>query len=335
MKRIFSRLVVSAWLSILLVAFGATTSESFEVSRPSNGPVKIHVSIFMVDLDEVTSANQSFDANVYIMYRWQDKRLAHKGSKSIVRSLNEIWNPRIQIVNQQKIWLTFPDIVEIAPDGEVLYRQRVWGSFSQPLKLHDFPFDQQVFFIQLAAIDYTPGEVELVLDTKEESGMSQELSVTDWNILGWKAEPRVYKPTPTTKANAGFSLSFEASRKTGYFIIKVIFPLILIVAMSWVVFWIDPTESGTQISVAITTMLTLIAYRFLIDTGLPKISYLTRLDYFILFATILVYASLIEVIITSTLARNGRLSQAQAIDRHMRWLFPLIFAIMAIKPFVF
>jgi hypothetical protein len=252
----------------------------------------------------------------------------------IVRPLDEIWNPGIQIVNQQKLWLTFPDIVKIAPDGEVLYRQRAWGSFSQPLKLHEFPFDRQVFFIQLAASDYTQDEVELVLDTKEESGIAQELSVADWNILGWKTEPRNYKPTPTVSAISGFAFSFEARRNTGYFIIKVIIPLILIVAMSWVVFWIDPMESGTQISVAITTMLTLIAYRFAIDLDLPKVSYLTRLDFFILISTILVYASLIEVIVTSTFAKSERLSQARAIDRWMRWLFPVTFIAVAVKTLV-
>jgi len=55
------------------------------------------------------------------------------------------------------------------------------------------------------------------------------------------------------KAISGFALSFEARREIGYFIVKVIIPLIFIVAMSWVVFWIDPMESGTQISVAITS----------------------------------------------------------------------------------
>ena len=42
------------------------------------------------------------------------------------------------------------------------------------------------------------------------------------------------------------------TRKTGYYFLKILAPLILIVAMSWVVFWIDPTEAGTQISVAVT-----------------------------------------------------------------------------------
>lgn len=282
MKRLFFHLIVAAWLSMPLVSSGATPPEAIEVSRPVKGPVKVHVTIFIIDVDEIKSANQSFDANVYIQYRWQDQRLAHKGSQMIVRALDEIWNPEIQIINRQKIWLTLPAIVKISPQGEVVVRQRVWGSFSQPLKLHDFPFDRQSFFIQLAAIGYTQEEVEFVLDAKEKSGIAQELSVADWNILGWKAEPRDYKPTPSVNPTSGFAFHFEAERKTGYFIIKVIIPLILIVAMSWVVFWIDPTESGTQITVAITTMLTLIAYRFAIDVNLPKVSYLTRMDYFIL-----------------------------------------------------
>jgi hypothetical protein len=286
-------------------------------------------------VDDINGANQSFDANVYIQYRWRDQQLAHKGSKSIVRALDEIWNPQIQVVNQQNILLMFPDIVKISPDGDILYHQRAWGTFSQPLQLHDFPFDQQNFSIQLATIDYTPSEIELVQDKNDASGMAQELSVADWELIGYTAETRPYKPSPALKAMAGFAFTFEAKRKAGYFIIKVIIPLILIVAMSWVVFWIDPIESGTQIMVSITTMLTLIAYRFAIDTDLPKLSYLTRMDFFILLSTVLVYASLIEVVVTSTLAKDDRISEARAIDLWMRWLFPSVFAFVAVKSLFF
>jgi hypothetical protein len=135
--------------------------------------------------------------------------------------------------------------------------------------------------------------------------------------------------------NAGFALSLEAKRKVGYFIIKVIIPLMFIVAMSWVVFWIDPRESGTQISVAITTMLTLIAYRFAVGTSLPKVSYLTRLDYFILAATVLIFASLIEVVTTSFYAKGNNLARAQAIDHWSRWLFPAVFVLVVLGTLVF
>ena len=129
-------------------------------------------------------------------------------------------------------------------------------------------------------------------------------------------------PSPATSPLAGFAFSFEAERKAGYIIIKVIIPLNLIVYMSRVDFWIDPIESRTQVSEDLTTMLTLIAYRFAIDTDLPKISYLTRMDFFILLSTVLVYASLIEVVVTSSFAKDGKISRARTLDLWMRWVFP-------------
>jgi hypothetical protein len=87
--------------------------------------------------------------------------------------------------------------------------------------------------------------------------------------------------------------------------------------------------------VAITTMLTLIAYRFAIDTDLPKISYLTRMDFFILLSTVLVYASLIEVVVTSAFAKNGKISRARTLDLWMRWFFPSLFTIVAVKSLFF
>jgi len=137
------------------------------------------------------------------------------------------------------------------------------------------------------------------------------------------------------RAIHGAKFSIKAQRQYGYFIVKVIIPIFLIVMMSCVVFWIDPKESGTQINVAITMMLTLIAYRFAVGADLPKVSYLTRIDYFILAATFLVFASLIEVVITSTYARVGNLYRARKIDRWARILFPTTFILMAFESLIF
>src|SRR4051812_36284102 len=64
--------------------------------------------------------------------------------------------------------------------------------------------------------------------------------------------------------------------------LKSFLPLVLIVMMSWAVFWIDPNTSNSQISIAVTSMLTLIAYRFAVDGQLPRLPYMTRLDTFFL-----------------------------------------------------
>jgi hypothetical protein len=72
-------------------------------------------------------------------------------------------------------------------------------------------------------------------------------------------------------------------------------------------------------------MLTLIAYRFAIGATLPQISYLTRLDLFIAFSTLLIYASLITVVVTAALSNKGKPEAASNIDRVSRWGFPLFF----------
>lgn len=302
-------------------------------ARPQQekGPTTVYISVFVVDVDKVHTAGQTFDANVYFEVKWNDPRLAHKSKDVITKKIDEIWNPRIQKANQQKIFSTLPDIVEISSNGDVVYRQRVWGSFSQPLELRNFPFDKHNFTIQIVAVGYGPDEILLIQDPDIASGISENLSIPDFDVLRWKAETADFKMTPNDDPTAGFSFSFESKRRKGYFIIKVIIPLILIVAMSWVVFYIDPKEAGTQIGVAITTMLTLIAYRFAIDTALPRVSYLTRLDYFVLASTFLVYASLVEVVITSSYANGDKIALARSIDRWARWIFPLVFALMAFE----
>ena len=97
--------------------------------------------------------------------------------------------------------------------------------------------------------------------------------------------------------------------------------------MSWSVLWIDPSQTGAQVSIAITSMLTLIAYRFAVGADVPRLPYLTVLDRFILASSILVFLSLVEVVVTTTLALRARIDEA-SVDRHARWIFPSVFTLV-------
>ena len=127
---------------------------------------------------------------------------------------------------------------------------------------------------------------------------------------------------------------FDARRHLGFFVGKGYVSVAIIVFMSWIVFWIDPQAVAPRISVSVTSMLTLVAYRFLLGGDLPKISYLTRLDYFLLGTTIVVFLSLIEVTWTSTLSSRGKAEAARRIDRCSRWVFPAVFFTMSTIAFI-
>ncbi len=323
-------------LLLELIFFSSVEVSARAISRPDEGgnPTEVKILIYVVDIDDIVSADQSFTANVFYRLEWYDQRLAHESPYKISLPLSEVWNPRVQIINQQRVWPSFPEIVEVESNSVVVYRQRVWGSFSQPMKLHDFPFDHHECHIHIVATGYSPEEVKFVPDPETPGGVTQKPSVSDWEIVNINMELSPAIPLPGEKPIAGYILTFKAKRKMGYFFYKIIIPLTMIVMMSWVVFWVDPKESGTQISVSVTTMLTLIAYRFSIGALLPRISYMTRLDYFIIGSTFLVFFSLIQVVITSFYARHGNLQRARRIDVWSRIFFPLMFVLMTYKTLI-
>ncbi len=314
---------------LLVLAAGAVFAADLTVPV-SDGPVPVTVLVYMLDLDEVDSSQQTFTANVFLKYDWDDPRLAHQGEGPVIMGMEEIWHPHLQILNQQKLWKTFPEHFEVFPDGHVRYRQRVWGDFSQPMDLRDYPADDQVLTVQLVSTGHRLDQVRLVPSTEAVHAISADLSVTDFEITGSEIVVEPYRPMDSGRGVASIRSSYFASRKVGYFVVKVIIPLILIVMMSWAVFWIDPAEGGTQIGVATTTMLTLIAFRFAIDTSLPKISYLTRLDTFVMASTVLVFLSLFEVVITSRLAKTGRHERAMRLDQWSRLIFPGAFVALTV-----
>jgi hypothetical protein len=330
MKRIL--VVVFLAMSIQL-ARGAEVPAVIERPGSDDGPTPVSIGIWMVDIASIDSAQQSFTAEVVIVLRWKDPRFAHTGNGIVRYSLEQVWHPRIAVVNEtNSVSRKFPDLVEVEPDGRVTYRQRYAGVFTQPLRLRSFPFDRQTFRLQFVAVRYLVSEVQFVPDQdwidnglKQAGGIASSITLPDWTIESWNTKSLSYALAPGFEYS-GYAFEFTAARNVSHYILKVMFPLVLIVIMSWSVFWLDPIHSNSQISIAITSMLTLIAYRFATDNQLPRLPYITRLDAFILMGTVLIFVSLIEVITTTILETNHRVRLSKTIDRWCRVIFPAIFA---------
>lgn len=319
----------------------AAEKAEIKAKRPEEWwePTKVNFFVFVLDIDKIDGAAQSFTANVFIRLSWKDKRLVHEGSVQTV-PLTEIWNPDVLIVNRGGIMQkSLPEVVKVAPDGSVTYLQRYTGPLSQPLKLSEFPFDQHHFTIQFVSPGSTPQEVQFVPapaigDPKIIGGaMYHELSLPDWKVTEYTAETHPYEPTRDIEI-AGFVFEFTAKRYAIYYIWQVIVPLVLIVMMSWGAFYIDPTNAGAQIGVATSSMLTLIAYRFMLGNLIPRLPYMTKLDYFTLGSTVLVFLTLMEVVITTNLALKEKVKIARIIDRWCSFVFPVTFILWSVRSLV-
>ncbi len=323
--------LIPAIILLLTVCCSAIEARVQDTTLPDDSR-DVHVYMWLIDIEEIDSVAQSFIANVVVSLSWRDPGLAHPGGDSIAMKMENIWHPRVQFLNQQRLQQTFPPTAEVRPDGEVIYRQRYWGSFSQPLQLREFPFDKQRLNITL--VDAGFGAIDVNFIVSSGSGISDTLKIPDWQVLDWSIDPGHITLGARGEKLDSVTLSIEVERYISFFTLKVILPLILIVAMSWLVFWIDPSLVATQISVSVTAMLTLIAYRFAIGGMVPRLAFLTSLDYFVLGSSIIVFLSLLEVVYSTHLTHMGNLDQARLMDRTARWLVPMMYLLLILETFV-
>jgi hypothetical protein len=322
----------------LVSAPPATAAEPLtpDVERPQaeSGPTRVEVTLYLIDLTAVDGATQSFTADLFVVARWIDPRLASPDGRLRRFDLEDIWSPRLLIVNQRAVRTGFPDTADVTPDGTVTARQRYFGQFSAPLDLHDFPMDRHTIRFVLAAPGYPPDEVELVAPVGDAAiGRAQNLSIVDWTVGPFTSLTRPYEIGRSGQSIAGFVGELEVDRKLGFYVSKAFVSVAIIVAMSWAVFWLDPKHVPARLSVSVTAMLTLIAYRFLLGQVLPPLSYLTRMDHFLLGSTLLVLLGLIEVIASTHLHGTDRPERALSLNRISRVAFALAFALLLVASF--
>jgi hypothetical protein len=62
----------------------AVEKAELTAKRPDEwrGPTKVHFLVFVIDVDDIDDANQSFAANAYLRLRWKDRRLANPGGST-------------------------------------------------------------------------------------------------------------------------------------------------------------------------------------------------------------------------------------------------------------
>lgn len=310
-----------------------------EQQRPSiwGEPTEVRIAMYVIDVDGIDSANQRFSASVYVQARWNIPFLRHEGPAPLIRQTTSVWTPRLVLVNGQQAWSAFPPYVEIAPNGEVAFRQKIWGWFSQPLQLRDFPFDKQRLAFHIVAAGLNENEVKMVpleRDGQSLSAMAAEFSMPDFKVADWRAEVRPYLPAGHAPGLAGFILEIDVERLPSYYFWKVILPLCLIIMMSWIPRWLDPKESGTSFSISMTAFLTLVAYLFAIIVLLPKVAYLTRMDRFVLLSTFLVFVGLVQTVATTHLVNSGRTVMAAQMNWVSRIVYPILLLFVLAISFV-
>jgi len=333
------------WI-VLLALLGMEASAAAQASpetmmlgeRPSrNGePTVIEIRVFLIDIDEINDVNQRFSVDIFISARWQDPRLAlpdvERQGKVRFMMIDDVWTPRILLLNDRGLTNQLREGVEVDDLGNMKYQNRVSGELKVDLEFTQFPFDVQRLPIDLVSYEYTTDEMQFSTDSAIVS-QADEFSIEGWHLK--QLEPIVdvfVSPSDKTELPR-LTYVIEATRDSEYYVLTMLVPMALIIFMAWTVFWLQPHIVPPRIAIATASIFSLIALGVSIRLGLPKVSYLTKADFFVLGCTLMVFLALGVAVIGSRWANSDRMAQALKINAIARWVYMLLFVVVAFVAF--
>src|SRR5260370_6045568 len=220
--------------------------------------------------------------------------------------------------------------IRVAPDGTVNYVERDKVALSSRFALRRFPFDRQALVIIIHPLLADGPRIKFSLN--EHAAWTASEFATYSSLAQWRlnaVEPRIgMAPTygGLTVPEARFAISVE--RRSSFYLWRVFLLLLLMVFLSWAVFWIEAIDLSNQIQVAVTTILTVSAFAFAISATMPRLPYLTYIDAFFLECYIYVFIAVVELMTVHVTHRSERRRDLGIrIRKYSRWVIPASFVV--------
>ena len=111
---------------------------------------------------------------------------------------------------------------------------------------------------------------------------------------------------------------------------KISLPLIVVLILAYLVFFIPDHEIGTASGLTVTALLAAIAFQWTINDSLPKVSYLTTIDKIFYLVYAYIFYAMAQTILTFNLSIKSEYWKniSHKIDIHSRYMFPLTFGLL-------
>lgn len=335
----FCCLILLASFSTVVAATGQETSEMVMLAeRPTvNGePTVIEIGIFVIDIDEIDDVKQHFHVDVFIVAEWQDPRLALPQSERRDRirfmSFDEAWTPKIMVLNDRGLRTHLREGLEVDDLGNVKVRNRHSGELAADLQFREFPFDVQQLPIDVVSYEHTTDELQFA-SSSTMLGRDDAYSIEGWHLEQLDPVTGVFIVPADGSKLPRLTYVIEAERDSDYYALTMLVPMALIIFMAWTVFWLQPNMVPPRIAISTASIFSLIALGVSIRLGLPKISYLTKADIFVLGCTLMVFLALGIAVIGSRWANSDRMEQALKANAISRWVYLLLFLVVTLAAF--
>ena len=301
---------------------------------PGETPVPVQVGIYLIDITNIDETRNTFEVELDVLVRWTDPRMAfdpeaagtdrrvYVGPKAD-KFFDGLWTAQIVLANPVGQMGIGARKITVHADGRMEISALVNSTLRTNLDYRRFPFDSQVLPIILESFAWNNQVVELVTDP-DRTGFAPEFALAEWDVEAIESQVvdvlRVRDATPFSNIN----YEIRIQRQSGYFLWKIFLTVIIIVSLTFVVFWMSDERLGRRAGVSSGGILTVIAYQFVTTSTLPRVSYLTVADLVMTVSIITIAATMVESVFVDRIAFENQAAKLR-VDRACRWIFPLVY----------
>ncbi|XP_058852166.1 gamma-aminobutyric acid receptor subunit pi isoform X1 [Acipenser ruthenus] len=271
--------------------------------RPNfnEGPIEIGMSLDIASIDAISEINMDYTATIFLRQRWTDERLLFEGNKSLSldgRLVELLWVPDTFIVDSKKSFLhdiTVENrLIRIFSNGTVLYALRITATIACNMDLTKYPMDRQVCTLQLESWGYNLQDVVFYWTRGNDSVKGLDtLQLAQYSVESY------YTSVSQAVYETGFYpklvLHFALRRNILYFILETYVPSTLLVALSWVSFWISQSSVPARTCIGVTTVLTMTTLMMGARTSLPNANcFIKAIDVYLGICFSFIFGALLE-----------------------------------------
>lgn len=317
-------------LAALSLLFSLARPAAARIAPPSAGKVPVKVGVFVTDLVGVDEVNETFRIRGYLYETWKDSRLAYRPRKGeTARELDpaRVWRPNVLMANADGALSVTGLNLRARPDGTVDSWEDFQGELTMQLMFRAFPFDSQTLPIVLQPFLDERDTISISPDMGQSGiGTQSWALLAQWGMRGMKAvagQARLGQDGRFVVPELEFDMGIE--RQSDFYIWKIFLPLFIMAATAYCALWLRASDHAPQLSVALSALLTLIAFLFVIASSLPRVPYLTYIDAFFLITFLFAFLVLVELIALHQAILANKTARANALRRFSRWALPVVY----------
>lgn len=307
---------------------------------PPHSPTTVKIGMYLISLVEVSPPNSSFPtfkAEVFLDLEWHDPRLAFDPEEvgtdrevflehEAELELERIWWPDIEFENEQGERHTESRELVIEPDGTVEYSERFQGVFTVEMHLAKFPFDHQNLTIHAESFSWDDRYV-VFEPYAEKTGFNEDFETLEWHLHDVHTEVHAKQEVRSEEAFSEYVYSINVDRDPGFYMYKIVLPLLIIVAFNWANFWMPGEAASTRMHRSVIALLTIVAFHQIVASNLPRIGYVTFMGGVVYVAFASVGLTIISTVWAQRQEYLGKPENIEKMDKIARIAFPAVFIV--------